>query len=180
VLDLQLPSTPNDESFFVTNVFELARSMDPSAFLPGRNCVDLYMDPSDASFCRAMGNAALEEAAVDGIQVTSTRDTRSTSVVFKGSVGPQFDYLQFVGRSSFFMDPSGIFTRAAETFADHQYNDDFYNGDDHAAKEKERQAELLKAVHTLQAFSRRNARAKVHEAVLLRNAIGGGPPPQLD
>jgi hypothetical protein len=181
VLDLQLPTTPNDTSFFVTNVFQLAQADAPSAFLPGRNCIDAYMDPSDASFCRALGNAVLEEAFVDGIQVTSTRDTRSTSVVFKGPVGPQFDYLRFVGRSSFFMDPSGAFTRAAETFADHQYNDDFYGGYDHAAREKERKAELSKAVTKIQAFSRgRDARAQQHALSLLRTTVRGGEPPQLD
>lgn len=182
VLDLQLPTTPNDESFFITNVFQLAQAHSPGAFLPGRNCVDLYMDPLDASFCRAIGNAVLEEAFVDGFMVTSTRDTRSTSVIFKGSVGPQFDYLQFVGRSSFFMDTSGSFTVAAETFADHQYNDDFYDGNDHATREKERQSKLHKAsANKIQAFARsRNARANVHELALLRSTVRDGQRPQID
>ncbi len=179
IIDLGLPSTPNDNSFFITNVFQLAQALSPSAFLPGRNCMDLYMDPSDASFCRAIGNAVLEEAFIDGFQVTSTRDTRSTSVIFKGPVGAQFEFLQFVGRSSFFMDTSGKFTQAAETFADHQYNDDFYGGYDHAAREKARQSKLQTAAATkIQAFSRsRNARAKVHELALLRSTVLSGPPP---
>jgi len=123
LIDLQLPVTPDDPNSFIAEVFRVGTIKNPNLFNMSLNCMDLYMHGSDASFCRAIGNACLAMVEIDGLLVTSARDTRSTSVILKGPVGKQFDYLKFAGRSSFFINPDGNFDEPAETLADQMYND---------------------------------------------------------
>ena len=131
LIDLQLPVTPEDPNSFVAEVFRVGSKKYPNLFTISPNCMDLYMHGADASFCRAIGNACLGMVEVDGLLVTSARDTRSTSVILKGPVGKQFDFLKFAGRSSFFINPDGKFDEPAETLADQMYNDKHFNVEIH-------------------------------------------------
>lgn len=123
LIDLQLPVTYRDPNSFAAEVFRRGLRRYPKLFQLSPTCIELYMHGKDASFCRAIGNACLTLVGVDGLLVTSARDTRSTSVILKGPVGVDFDFLNFAGRSSFFINPNGKFDEPAETIADQMYND---------------------------------------------------------
>jgi hypothetical protein len=123
LIDLQLPVTYRDPNSFAAEVFRIGNRRYPNLFQLSPTCVDLYLHGKDASFCRAIGNACLTLVGVDGLLVTSARDTRSTSVILKGPVGVDFDFLNFAGRSSFFINPNGKYDEPAQTIADQMYND---------------------------------------------------------
>lgn len=86
-----------------------------------RTARELYLDPEDASFCRAIGNACLGNAQCEFLQVTSTRDKalKAVSIVLNASDAHTvpdvardrngggkrgIGYLQAMGRSTFFTD----------------------------------------------------------------------------
>ncbi|MEN9797889.1 MAG: hypothetical protein RL653_1585 [Pseudomonadota bacterium] len=104
-----------------------------------RTARDLYLDPEDASFCRAIGNACLQKAGCEFLQVTSTRDKalKAESIVLnaeeaytvpdvakdkRGNGKRGIGYLQPLGRSTFFTD---FFKniQARVTTNDMRYND---------------------------------------------------------
>ena len=176
LLDVQLPTTPDDDNFLVTKIFNLAKGRSEALFA-GTDCMLLYTDKEDASFCRAIGNAALEQTAYNGILVTSARDTRSTSVVFKGRKDDdrQYDFLKFLGRSSFFIEKSGgKFTKAGESIADMEYNDDFHAGRNPIEEKKARDAKELAAGATIV-----NTLRGLRERAQIRVPIWDGKPPNL-
>jgi hypothetical protein len=119
---LELPVTQDDGSF-VSEVFKATRDRAGNLFPAGKTCLDMYKDGEDASFCRAIGNACLADPGCDGLQVSSVRDVRSKGAVIKGISGQEIDFLQFVGRSSFFMGQNGTTSHALCTVADMQYNE---------------------------------------------------------
>jgi hypothetical protein len=108
ILDLQLPLSPVDRNSLANTVFQLARLKAPAAFMGINNCSDLYRHDSDASFCRALGNACLQYITCDGIMTTSARDNRAINVILRTQKGVQNEFLQFAGRSSFFVDPARL------------------------------------------------------------------------
>jgi hypothetical protein len=134
LIDLQLPVTYRDPNSFAAEVFRIGTQIYPDLFKLSPHCIDLYMHGKDASFCRAIGNAWLTMVGVDGLLVTSARDTRSTSVILKGPVGVDFDFLNFAGRSSFFINPEGRYDEPAQTIADQMYNDKHLVLENHPAK----------------------------------------------
>lgn len=137
VMDLQIPISPADQGSFINSVFSLCKDKYPAIFYEGMNSIDLYKHDKDASFCRAIGNACMEFVPCNGILVTSARDTASQSVILKGSIRKEFDFLAFAGRSSFFVDPStGKGHSCAETIEDQMYNDAFFNVEIHPGYKK--------------------------------------------
>jgi hypothetical protein len=124
VMDLRAPITPGDTSSFVYHVYELCLQNNPALF-SSLNCIYLYNHPTDASFCRGIGNSCLELLQNgNGILTTSARDARSLSVIIKEPAGTELKYLKFAGRSTFFVEPAtGTANGCAETIEDQIYND---------------------------------------------------------
>jgi hypothetical protein len=132
VLDLQIPISPADQGSFVNSVYLLCKDKYPEVFHDGMNSIGLYKHDTDASFCRGIGNACMEFVPCNGILVTSARDTASQSIILKGDVRKEFDFLAFSGRSSFFVDPAtGKGHSCAETVEDQIYNDAHFNVEMH-------------------------------------------------
>ena len=89
---------------------------------------NLYNHPTDASFCRALGNAALSDARYPAITVSSTRGKGTTVVIASAfsATGVPCDALRATGRSTFFIherEPGG-----QVTINDMLYNDKLFAG----------------------------------------------------
>lgn len=88
---------------------------------------DMYCQPDDCDFCRAIGNCCLAKDP-SFLYVTSTRDEalKSINVIFEGPGGRDTDpmpYLKPQGRASFYVTPLG--TETAVTVEDMSYNAQF-------------------------------------------------------
>lgn len=118
-LDLTLVEGHNP---LLAEILDAARTDAPDAFDAGATLTALHDHPDDASFCRAIGNAAFESTEARFIQVTSVRDGKSTNVVWKGQGGQTVDVLKPEGRCTFFMDPQGRVAKGVYTLLDLQYN----------------------------------------------------------
>lgn len=115
-------------------ILEEARQRFPDAFAEGDTLSTLYYHGEDASFCRAIGNAVLENTDLSFFQTTSVRDQVSTNVILRAETvppqgRPRSDLLRSEGRSTFFLKPEtpdapaqaeGVFT-----IADLLYNTQF-------------------------------------------------------
>jgi len=113
--------------------------------LENKTLEDLYKDPNDASFDRAIGNALFEPSmfGINAIQTTSVRDGVSNNIVLKGVQGKPIDILKPEGRATFFVDSNGKAVKGVYTIADLQYNAQFEEtGLDHLAP-KETQMQML-------------------------------------
>lgn len=117
-------------------ILEEARQRFPEAFAEADTLETLYYHGDDASFCRAIGNAVLENTDLSFFQTTSVRDQVSTNVIMRpdavsqgSSPKPISTVLRSEGRSTFFLRPAtpdapaqaeGVFT-----IADLLYNTQF-------------------------------------------------------
>jgi hypothetical protein len=118
-LDLRYTADPNA---IVNQIFEQALNQSPEIFMPGMSAESLYFAPGDASFTRAVGNAALGKG-YEFVQTTSVRDRGSISIVIGGSPASAFDMLHPEGRATFFLDGIARTSRGVFTIDDMVYND---------------------------------------------------------
>jgi hypothetical protein len=95
------------------------------------NLEAMYRNGESADFCRAVGNAALEQPDVENLLVTSVRDGVSTNVIARTAVrGPadppaRLEYLKPEGRATFFVAGDGQVGKGAFTISDLLYNASF-------------------------------------------------------
>lgn len=96
------------------------------AGVAGSSLEAMYCDGEEATFCRAMGNCALE-LGHPFIYVTSTRNRDNINVILAGEGGPgtaPFPNLTPAGRSTFFVSASGA-AAAVTTIEDMSFNAQF-------------------------------------------------------
>ncbi|GKU78939.1 hypothetical protein [Paenibacillus sp. L3-i20] len=114
-----------DPDSIINQVFELARNETPAAFQPDDTVEKLYFHPDDASFNRAIGNAALEQIGIDYFTATSVRDRTSTNLILGAEQGKPIDLLKPQGRITFLIDGITKSTKSVYTVDDLIYNDIF-------------------------------------------------------
>jgi hypothetical protein len=117
-LDLTYPAAHD----LLSRIFENARRRSPGAFAAGATVQDLYMAQHDASFTRAVGNAALA-AGFEFLRTTSVRDQSSINVVIGAAPREPLKFLKSEGRATFFVE--GGETKAVVTIDDMIYNNVF-------------------------------------------------------
>ncbi|MCR8842473.1 hypothetical protein NQ117_02145 [Paenibacillus sp. SC116] len=115
----------NDSRGIIQDIYRDAKYEIPAAFLSGRTAEELYFDPEDASFNRAIGNAVLESMPVDFFITTSVRDRKSQNVIMRGEQGTAIECLKPQGRNTFYMNDTTKTTESVSTVADLIYNDTF-------------------------------------------------------
>jgi hypothetical protein len=146
VLDLSLSGGKDLLNKILNDAKELLQKAEPeNKTLENKTLEDLYKDPNDASFDRAIGNALFEPSmfGINAIQTTSVRDGVSNNIVLKGVQGKPIDILKPEGRATFFVDSNGKAAKGVYTIADLQYNAQFEEtGLDHLAP-KETQVQML-------------------------------------
>ncbi|MBH5316286.1 hypothetical protein I6N90_00500 [Paenibacillus sp. GSMTC-2017] len=108
-----------------TEIFEEARKESPDDFLPDETVESLYFHPEDASFNRAIGNAALEVEGIDFFTATSVRDQKSINLILGGNHGSPINTLEPRGRNTFLIDGITKKSRSVYTVDDLIYNDTF-------------------------------------------------------
>ncbi len=111
-IDISYNDDPNNP---INLVFEEAVATDPDSIPPGETARSLYMSPTDASFTRALGNAALSTGLYEFLKATSVRDGASVNYVVGAVTGETVASLTPEGRSTFFIDgltrtSTGVFT----------------------------------------------------------------------
>lgn len=105
----------------LVQIFSRAKALNKDMFNDKINLEKLYTSDADASFCRAVGNAAFEVfSSIDFIQVTSARDNESVNIILRGNSSSDFDYLKAEGRTSFFVKE--VIFGAGYTVDDLKYN----------------------------------------------------------
>ncbi|MFD0396552.1 hypothetical protein ACFV84_30475 [Kitasatospora sp. NPDC059811] len=117
-LDLTYPKSEP----LLEKILGTARKANPQAFHADDTVEKLYMHPDDASFTRAVGNAALESGS-EFFRATSVRDGSSVNVVLSAEPGHPIAVLKPEGRATFFVK-SGKSTGVV-TIDDMVYNNEF-------------------------------------------------------
>ncbi|RXS80451.1 hypothetical protein EST92_17555 [Streptomyces sp. TM32] len=105
-------------------ILSRARKIAPEAFTDADTVQSLYMASEDASFTRAIGNAALE-VGFRFFQTTSVRDRQSVNVVIRARTREPVTTLSPQGRATFFVRPDDQRRQAVVTIDDMLYNDTF-------------------------------------------------------
>ncbi|MBF0423137.1 MAG: hypothetical protein HQL73_09100 [Magnetococcales bacterium] len=109
----------------LTHIYETAKQTDPSLFTPQDTLEKLYFNPDDASFNRALGNAAFSIPDLLYIKTTSVRDKKSVNVAMLGKRGVPVSSLQPLGRGTFFLDGTTKQSKGVVTIDDMIYNERF-------------------------------------------------------
>ena len=116
-INLLVPQADDEEASFVAQVFKQI----PKPLRAAKTARAAYLDDKDASFCRAIGNACLQDKRYDFLLVTSTRNVANKNVVIKSAEGgaatKPLVCLQGAGRTSFFLNSDGS-TQAETTTSD--------------------------------------------------------------
>ncbi len=89
-----------------------------------RTLEEWYMDDKDASFTRAVGNACLE-AGYEYFATTSVRCREEVNIVLNATDHEPIDYLQVLGRMTFYRNANGEY-KQAYTIEDLYYNNQIY------------------------------------------------------
>lgn len=125
-IDLRLPNDLID-AIFIEAQREIFDLLGPTASVDS-----LYYNPDDASFNRAVGNAAFDTIKnCDFLITTSVRDKKSINVVMRGNPGVAMDQLKAEGRITFLRDDE---LRAVYTKDDLIYNGKLEQADELAKK----------------------------------------------
>jgi hypothetical protein len=107
------------------DILEVARRAAPDAFGGVGGLRELYTHASDASFCRAVGNALFDATDHTWFRTTSVRDGVSTNLIRRAPGGPDgpivVDGLDPQGRATFMLREGGG-VEGVTTMLDLQYN----------------------------------------------------------
>lgn len=122
-LNLEFNEDSTKDGGILNLIYKQAKEEHPE-IIGNKTLQELYYDSNDASFTRAVGNAAFETGEIEFLKVSSVRDKsgQGINIVMAGKSKEPLDILIPQGRATFYIDPNNKTTSSVYTMADLQYN----------------------------------------------------------